>query len=195
MSALYLSAAVALLLTVVLGLGHVFRQPGRAESLLAALLFGSTGVALVLVLSEGLGLACALAWAPWPIRNLAVLHAVVPFTTNGGATAWAGTTDGDVTPAYIDSLAQNEEHGRALRALGPVSFIALPLLVLAGLTFALIGVGFALAEHYARGADAVPAGWVARMKRAIGTLTAAFSSDRMVAEYCEKAYLPLLGSD
>ena len=37
MSALYLGAAVAFLLTIVLGLGHVFRQPGRAESLLAAL--------------------------------------------------------------------------------------------------------------------------------------------------------------
>ena len=60
MSALYFSAAVVLLLTIVLGLGHVFRQPGRAESLLAALLFGSTGVALVLVLGKGLGLDRAL---------------------------------------------------------------------------------------------------------------------------------------
>ena len=56
MSVLYSSAAVALLLTIVVGLGHVFRQPGRADSLLAALLFGSTGVALVLVLGKGLGL-------------------------------------------------------------------------------------------------------------------------------------------
>ena len=60
MTAFYLSAAVVLLLTIVLGLGHVFRQPGRAESLLAALLFGSTGVALVLVLGKGLGLDRAL---------------------------------------------------------------------------------------------------------------------------------------
>ena len=60
MSLLYLSAAVALLLTIVLGLGHVFRPPGRAESLLAALLFGSTGVALVLVLGKALGLDRAL---------------------------------------------------------------------------------------------------------------------------------------
>ena len=60
MTAFYLSSAVILLLTIVLGLGHVFRQPGRAESLLAALLFGSTGVALVLVLGKGLGLDRAL---------------------------------------------------------------------------------------------------------------------------------------
>ena len=60
MSAFYIAVAVVLLLTIVLGLGHVFRQSGRAESLLAALLFGSTGVALVLVLGQGLGLDRAL---------------------------------------------------------------------------------------------------------------------------------------
>lgn len=60
MSALYVAAAVTFLLTIVVGLGHVFRQPGRADSLLAALLFGTTGVALVLVLGEGLGVARAL---------------------------------------------------------------------------------------------------------------------------------------
>jgi multicomponent Na+:H+ antiporter subunit F len=59
-SVLYLSAAVALLLTIVLSLGYVFRRPGRADSLLAALLFGSTGVALVLVLGKGLGMDRAL---------------------------------------------------------------------------------------------------------------------------------------
>lgn len=60
MSGFYLSAAVALLLTIVVGLGHVFRQPGRADSLLAALLFGSTGVALVLVLGKAQGMDRAL---------------------------------------------------------------------------------------------------------------------------------------
>lgn len=60
MNTFYLGVALVLLATIVLGLGHVFRQPGRAESLLAALLFGSTGVALVLVLGEGLGLERAL---------------------------------------------------------------------------------------------------------------------------------------
>ena len=59
MSVLYISAAVALLLTIVLSLAYAFRQPGRADSLLAALLFGSTGVALVLVLGRGLDLARA----------------------------------------------------------------------------------------------------------------------------------------
>jgi multicomponent Na+:H+ antiporter subunit F len=60
MNALYFSVAVVLLATIILGLAHVFRQPGRADSLLAALLFGTTGVALVLVLGKGLGMARAL---------------------------------------------------------------------------------------------------------------------------------------
>jgi len=51
-----------------------------------------------------------LAWAPWPIRNERVLHAFVPFTTNGGATAWAGTTDGRVLPAY-EWMGQHVEQG------------------------------------------------------------------------------------
>jgi hypothetical protein len=56
------------------------------------------------------GLATFLLWAPWPVRNYLVLHAVVPFTTNGGATAWAGTTDGDVRPAY-DWMGANVQLG------------------------------------------------------------------------------------
>ncbi len=54
MSALFAAAATALLLTIAAGLAHVFRQPGRADSMLAALLFGSTGVALVLILGRAL---------------------------------------------------------------------------------------------------------------------------------------------
>ncbi len=87
-----------------------------------AVLAGGVTAAAILVRPVGLGLAGAIglwllfkqpraavafgaaaliAWAPWPVRNARVLHAFVPFTTNGGATAWAGTTDGDVLPAYL----------------------------------------------------------------------------------------------
>ncbi len=60
MSAAYLCAAIVLLLTVIIGLYHVFRQPARADSLLAALLFGSAGVGMLLVLGKGLGIQRAI---------------------------------------------------------------------------------------------------------------------------------------
>ena len=88
---------------------------GLAGALVLWLLFRQPRAAL------GFGLAVLVAWAPWPIRNARVLHAFVPFTTNGGATAWAGTTDGQVRPAY-DWMGQNtglgelgfDRHFRAL---------------------------------------------------------------------------------
>jgi starch phosphorylase len=42
--------------------------------------------------------------------------------------------------------------------------------------------------YYDRGEDGVPHAWVERMKAAIATLTAPFSSQRMVAEYIERIY-------
>lgn len=56
MTSIYLGTAVALLLTMVLGLAHVFRQPVRADTMLAVLLLGSTGVALVLILGHALAM-------------------------------------------------------------------------------------------------------------------------------------------
>jgi multicomponent Na+:H+ antiporter subunit F len=56
MNLVFLSAAGALLATILVGLAQVFRQPGRADSLLAVLLFGTTGVALVLLMGRGLGM-------------------------------------------------------------------------------------------------------------------------------------------
>jgi len=55
MSLLYLVAAAVFLLTIVLGLAGLFRRRG-ADSLLAVLFFGTTGVALILALGKGLGL-------------------------------------------------------------------------------------------------------------------------------------------
>jgi starch phosphorylase len=48
---------------------------------------------------------------------------------------------------------------------------------------------------YERDDKDLPRRWIAMMKEAIATITPRFSSDRMVAEYCEKAYLPLLSGD
>ena len=47
-------------------------------------------------------------------------------------------------------------------------------------------------RFYGREGDAPPAGWVEMMKRSIASVGAAFSSHRMVRDYAEKAYLPLV---
>jgi starch phosphorylase len=46
-------------------------------------------------------------------------------------------------------------------------------------------------EYYNRGDDDLPTQWIERMKRSIVTVGHGFSSDRMVRDYVEKAYLPL----
>jgi len=45
-------------------------------------------------------------------------------------------------------------------------------------------------EFYARDADGIPRAWVARIRASLARLTPRFSSNRMVAEYLEKLYLP-----
>ncbi len=48
--------------------------------------------------------------------------------------------------------------------------------------------------YYERDARGLPRQWLARMKRAIATITPQFSSTRMVADYARQAYLPDPGS-
>ncbi|MCL4836411.1 MAG: alpha-glucan family phosphorylase [Thermoanaerobaculia bacterium] len=45
-------------------------------------------------------------------------------------------------------------------------------------------------RYYERDADGLPRGWIARMKQAMATITPAFSSHRMVRDYCDRAYVP-----
>ena len=45
-------------------------------------------------------------------------------------------------------------------------------------------------EFYQRDETGIPRAWVARIRRSMSVLTAAFSSTRMVSEYIEGAYLP-----
>lgn len=44
--------------------------------------------------------------------------------------------------------------------------------------------------YYTRDAQGLPREWIARMKRAIATITPRFSATRMVADYAREAYLP-----
>ncbi|WP_018141586.1 monovalent cation/H+ antiporter complex subunit F [Thioalkalivibrio sp. ALJ7] len=55
MSAFYLAAALFLLATILLGLIRVLRGPGSGDRMLAAQLFGTTGVTILLLLSMALG--------------------------------------------------------------------------------------------------------------------------------------------
>lgn len=57
MTGLLLAAASGLLVSIMVGLLFVTRTRGGAEALLAALLLGSTAVALVLVVGRAMGLA------------------------------------------------------------------------------------------------------------------------------------------
>lgn len=59
MTAFWWLTALVLLLTVIAGLAFVITRPGGTDSMLAALLLGTTGVALALVLGPALGLARA----------------------------------------------------------------------------------------------------------------------------------------
>src|SRR5690606_31836175 len=43
---------------------------------------------------------------------------------------------------------------------------------------------------YSRGSDGLPRAWLRRMKRSVSTITPAFNTNRMVAEYTEKCYWP-----
>ncbi|HLU31379.1 MAG TPA: alpha-glucan phosphorylase, partial [Acidimicrobiia bacterium] len=45
--------------------------------------------------------------------------------------------------------------------------------------------------YYERDSDGIPHAWVERMRRSIASSLVRFSSHRMVAEYLERAYLPL----
>jgi multicomponent Na+:H+ antiporter subunit F len=52
----YVLLALGLLLTVIAGMGRILRGPTPADRMLAALLFGTTGVAILLLLAQGLRL-------------------------------------------------------------------------------------------------------------------------------------------
>jgi multicomponent Na+:H+ antiporter subunit F len=69
MRAVYVGIAVFLLLTLVGGLLRILWGPTRADRMLAAQLFGTTGVAVLLVLSQALDSAA--------LRDVALVFAVL----------------------------------------------------------------------------------------------------------------------
>jgi multicomponent Na+:H+ antiporter subunit F len=69
MESFHLLLAIFLLLNVIAGLARIARGPARADQMMAAQLFGTTGVAMLLVLAEALG-------AP-DLRNVALVFALL----------------------------------------------------------------------------------------------------------------------
>ncbi|TCJ18423.1 pH regulation protein F [Rubrobacter taiwanensis] len=69
MSGLYLGVASFLLLTIVVGLIRIVRGPTPADRILAAQLFGTTGVAALLLLAQGVS-------SP-PLRDVALVLALL----------------------------------------------------------------------------------------------------------------------
>ena len=51
---LYTSVVAFILITLILGLLRIFRGPTKADRILAAQLIGTTGVAIILLLSEAM---------------------------------------------------------------------------------------------------------------------------------------------
>lgn len=69
MQTLYLGVAAFLLLNMLAGLIRVFRGPGREDRLMAMQLFGTTGVAVLLLL--------AAAYETPAVRNAALIFALL----------------------------------------------------------------------------------------------------------------------
>jgi multicomponent Na+:H+ antiporter subunit F len=83
----YFGIVLVLLMTLIAGLQRILRGPTRADRMLAAQLFGTAGVAILLVLSEATGAA--------GVRDVALVFAllavvnVVAFTHH----AWSAETE------------------------------------------------------------------------------------------------------
>ena len=87
MNTFYLSMALVLLLTIVTGLYRILRGPTAADRMLAAMLFGTCGVAMMLLLAKGLNQPV--------IEDIALIYgllgvlSVVAFVQR----AWTGAAD------------------------------------------------------------------------------------------------------
>ena len=74
MAALYLALAFFLLLTILIGLVRIIRGPTPADRMLAAQLFGTTGVAIFLLLAE--------AEADPVLRDIGLIYALLAAVTS-----------------------------------------------------------------------------------------------------------------
>jgi multicomponent Na+:H+ antiporter subunit F len=69
MDSFYIGIALFLLLNIIAGMVRVFRGPEPADRIMAVLLFGSTAVAILLLLSQAMNLP--------ELRNIALVFALL----------------------------------------------------------------------------------------------------------------------
>lgn len=92
METLYLALAIFLLLNIAAGLVRILRGPTPADRMLAAQLFGTTGVAILLLLAEAQGKP--------PLRDAALVFALLAALTTVAFVkrVWYRKDGGDAAP-------------------------------------------------------------------------------------------------
>ena len=90
METLYLAVAVFLMLNIAAGLLRTLRGPTSADRMLAAQLFGTTGVAILLLLAEAQGLP--------PLRDVALVFALLAALATVAFVKRVGYRDTDESP-------------------------------------------------------------------------------------------------
>ena len=91
METLYLAVAVFLMLNIAAGLLRILRGPTSADRMLAAQLFGTTGVATLLLLAEAQGLP--------PLRDVALVFALLAALATVAFVKRVGYRDTEESPA------------------------------------------------------------------------------------------------
>jgi multicomponent Na+:H+ antiporter subunit F len=84
METFYITLALFLLLNVIAGLARIIRGPAAADRMMAAQLFGTTGVAILLLLAQGMA-------AP-DLRNVALVFALLAVLATTAFVRATGTT-------------------------------------------------------------------------------------------------------
>ena len=101
MSLFHLAAALFLLLTILLGLVRVLRGPGSGDRMLAAQLFGTTGVAILLLLGMAL--------EQWVLVDVALVFALLAVVAAVAFVRQHGLPEPEGTPIHQQSRREDRD--------------------------------------------------------------------------------------
>ncbi|MGM0553122.1 MAG: monovalent cation/H+ antiporter complex subunit F [Pseudomonadota bacterium] len=102
MSLFYLACTLFLLATILLGLIRVLRGPGSGDRMLAAQLFGTTGVAILLLLGTALGQSA--------LTDVALVFALLAVVTAVAFVRQHGLPEPAGTPVHQPSRRTRDDH-------------------------------------------------------------------------------------